>query len=97
MDFSKLSYQQILNCASILNTCAINMDMILNVELEELLSKIGDKNIFSGGSASQVLDTYNNLRNNFPNFSEDLKNCANKLEAMVNEYQNVDRNLLDIK
>ena len=41
MDFTKLSYQQILNCASVLNTCAINMDMILNVELRDLLDKIG--------------------------------------------------------
>lgn len=93
MDFSKISYQQLLNCASTLNTCAINMDMILNVELEALLNKIGNDNFWSGASASEVLDTYNNLRNNFPNFSEDLKKIATKLENMVSDYQDADKNI----
>ena len=95
MDFSKISYQQLLNCASTLNTCAINMDMILNVELEALLSKLGNDNFWSGSSAVEVLDNYNNLRNNFPNFSEDLRKFATKLETIVSDYQDADKNIFN--
>lgn len=97
MDFSKISYQQLLNCASTLNVCAINMDVILNVELEALLSKLGNDNFWSGVSATEVLDTYNNLRNNFPNFSEDLRNFASKIESIVSEYQNADEKIFNQK
>lgn len=93
MDFSRLSYQQILNCASILNTCAINMDMILNTELVELLNKIGDDNFWSGTSASEVKEHYDMLKQKFPKFCEDLKSCANKLELIVQEYQKIDNNI----
>ena len=61
MDFTKLSYQQILNCASVLNTCAINMDMILNVELRDLLDKIGDENFWSGTSAQRLKEELDSL------------------------------------
>ena len=90
MDFTKLSYQQILNCASVLNTCAINMDMILNVELRDLLDKIGDENFWSGASAQRLKEELNSLKEKFPIFSEDIKECSNNLTKMVEEYQKAD-------
>ena len=90
MDFTKLSYQQILNCASVLNTCAINMDMILNVELRDLLDKIGDENFWSGTSAKRLKGELDSLKEKFPIFSEDIKECSNNLTKMVEEYQKAD-------
>ena len=90
MDFTKLSYQQILNCASVLNTCAINMDMILNVELRDLLDKIGDENFWSGTSAKRLKEELDSLKEEFPIFSEDIKECSNNLTKMVEEYQKAD-------
>ena len=90
MDFTKLSYQQILNCASVLNTCAINMDMILNVELRDLLDKIGDENFWSGASAQRLKEELDSLKEKFPIFSEDIKECSNNLTKMVEEYQKAD-------
>ena len=90
MDFTKLSYQQILNCASVLDTCAINMDMILNVELRDLLDKIGDENFWSGASAQRLKEELDSLKEKFPIFSEDIKECSNNLTKMVEEYQKAD-------
>lgn len=90
MDFTKLSYQQILNCASVLNTCAINMDMILNVELRDLLDKIGDENFWSGTSAQRLKEELDSLKEKFPIFSGDIKECSNNLTKMVEEYQKAD-------
>ena len=90
MDFTKLSYQQILNCASVLNTCAIKMDMILNVELRDLLDKIGDENFWSGASAQRLKEELDSLKEKFPIFSEDIKECSNNLTKMVEEYQKAD-------
>ena len=90
MDFTKLSYQQILICASVLNTCAINMDMILNVELRDLLDKIGDENFWSGTSAQRLKEELDSLKEKFPIFSEDIKECSNNLTKMVEEYQKAD-------
>ena len=90
MDFTKLSYQQILNCASVLNTCAINMDMILNVELRDLLDRIGDENFWSGTSAKRLKEELDSLKEKFPIFSEDIKECSNNLTKMVEEYQKAD-------
>ena len=90
MDFTKFSYQQILNCASVLNTCAINMDMILNVELRDLLDKIGDENFWSGASAQRLKEELDSLKEKFPIFSEDIKECSNNLTKMVEEYQKAD-------
>ena len=90
MDFTKLSYQQILNCASVLNTCAINMDMILNVELRDLLDKIGDENFWSGTSAKRLKEELDSLKEKFPIFSEDIKECSNNLTKMVEQYQKAD-------
>ena len=83
MDFTKLSYQQILNCASVLNTCAINMDMILNVELRDLLDKIGDENFWSGASAQRLKEEIDSIKEKFPIFSEDIKEFSNNLTKMV--------------
>lgn len=93
MDFTKLSYQQILNCASELNTCAINMDMILNIELEELLLKIGDENFWAGNSATETRERLSELKSKFPEYSDKLKECAKKLETMVETYQKKDKEI----
>lgn len=93
MDFTKVSYQQILNCASVLDTCAINMDMILNIELKDLLNKIGDENFWTGSSAQRLKEELEDLNQKFPKFSEDIKNVSNNLTKMVEEYQKADEEI----
>lgn len=90
MDFTKLSYQEILNLASILKTCSINLDMMLNVELKELLSKIGDENFWSGTSAEELKERIKTLENKLPSYNEKLNNLATKLELVVDNYKTVD-------
>lgn len=90
MDFTKLSYQEILNLASILKTCSINLDMILNVELKELLNKIGDENFWSGTSAEELKERIKTLENKLPSYNEKLNNLATKLELVVDNYKTVD-------
>lgn len=90
MDFTKLSYQEILNLASILKTCSINLDMILNVELKELLNKIGDENFWSGTSAEELKERITTLESKLPSYNEKLNNLATKLELVVDNYKTVD-------
>ncbi len=90
MDFTKLSYQEILNLASILKTCSINLDMMLNVELKELLNKIGDENFWSGTSAEELKERIKTLENKLPSYNEKLNNLATKLELVVDNYKTVD-------
>ena len=90
MDFTKLSYQEILNLASILKTCSINLDMMLNVELKELLNKIGDENFWSGTSAEELKERIKTLENKLPIYNEKLNNLATKLELVVDNYKTVD-------
>lgn len=90
MDFTKLSYQEILNLASILKTCSINLDMMLNVELKELLNKIGDENFWSGTSAEELKERIKTLESKLPSYNEKLNNLATKLELVVDNYKLVD-------
>ena len=66
------------------------MDMILNVELRDLLDKIGDENFWSGTSAKRLKEELDSLKEKFPIFSEDIKECSNNLTKMVEEYQKAD-------
>lgn len=93
MDFTKVSYQQILNLSSELNTCAINLDMILNVELKELFDKIGDENFWSGNSAQKLNEELNTLKEKFPKFSSDIKSVSINLTKLVEEYQRADNEI----
>lgn len=93
MDFTKVSYQQILNLSSELNTCAINLDMILNVELKELFEKIGDENFWSGNSAQKLNEELNVLKEKFPKFSNDIKKTSTNLIKLVDEYQKADNEI----
>ena len=64
--------------------------LYLNVELRDLLDKIGDENFWSGASAQRLKEELDSLKEKFPIFSEDIKECSNNLTKMVEEYQKAD-------
>lgn len=93
MNFTKLSYQEVLNIASVLKTCAINLEMILNNELNELLMRIGDESFYSGTSSENIKEDITKLQEKLPSYNEKLNNCAKKLEIIVDNYRKGDEQI----
>lgn len=88
--FSGLSYGEIGNIASQLDSKATNMETILNAVTNEL-NKIGNEGTWSGTAASTAKEEFDTLKAKFPEFKQAINDCAKYLRMTVERYQSVDR------
>lgn len=88
--FSGLSYSQINEIASSLNSNAGSMKDILNA-ISTQLKKVGsDEGTWTGTAASAAFEEFNKLIQKFPEFEEAVRSCATHLNNVVATYQSVD-------
>lgn len=89
MDFSKLSYEQVMAASSELSTSSTEMNGLLD-EIKMLFSKIGEDNVWSGTAASNAKELFDALSVKFPEFHEAVSDCSKYLNSVVANYQSVD-------
>lgn len=87
--FSGLSYGEINNIASQLDSKANSMETILNAVTNEL-NKIGNDSTWSGTAASSAKEEFDTLKAKFPEFKQAINDCATYLRRTVERYQAVD-------
>lgn len=90
MDFSKLSYYQVLAMSNELSSSAKSMEMTLN-DVKTLFNKIGTDDVWSGTAASAVKEKFDKLSAKFPEFSKAVEDCVKYLNQVVENYQSVDK------
>lgn len=89
MNYSKISYEQILSLAGQLKTNAQNMEQLLN-EVKMLLNQIGNSNAWTGTSAMAAKTRFDALSAKFPEFYNATSKCHTHLISVVENYKNVD-------
>lgn len=89
MDFSKLSYEQVMAASNELGASSNEMNSLLD-EMKMLFSKIGEDNVWSGTAASSSKETFDALSAKFPEFYEAVSDCSKYLNSVVANYQSVD-------
>lgn len=89
MDFSKLSYEQVVSIADQLQSSSISMETLLN-ELKTLFENIGNDQVWSGTAASQTKDKFDALSAKFPEFYNAINDCYKYLTNVVENYKSVD-------
>ena len=89
MDFSKLSYYQVLGISNSLSASSKHMEMVLN-EVKALFDKIGTDDVWSGTAASDAKANFDKLSAKFPEFSKAIADCTAYLNQVVENYQHVD-------
>ena len=89
--FSGLSYNQISEIASNLDSKATTMESLLNAIKGEL-NKVGSEGAsWSGTAAAAAFEEFNKLIVKFPEFKQAINDCASYLRQTVATYQNVDK------
>lgn len=89
MDFSKLSYEQVVSIADQLQSSSTSMETLLN-ELKTLFENIGNEQVWSGTAASQTKDKFDALSAKFPEFYMAINDCYKYLTNVVENYKSVD-------
>lgn len=89
MDYSKLSYEQVVSAANELNTASVEMNSLLE-EIKALFNKIGEGDVWSGEAASSTRETFDALAARFPEFYEAVEDCSKYLNQVVANYQAAD-------
>lgn len=87
--FSGLSYTEISDIASQLDSKATSMEGILNAVTNEF-NKIGNEGTWSGTAASAAKEEFDALKAKFPEFKEAINDCAKYLRQTVERYKSVD-------
>lgn len=90
MDFSKLSYGQVLAMANELSSSAKSMETTLN-DVKTLFNKVGTDDVWSGTAASATKEKFDKLSAKFPEFSQAVEDCVKYLNQVVENYQSVDK------
>jgi len=90
MDFSKLSYSQVLEHAGTLNTSATRMGDILE-QLRAQFNKVGNDDVWSGTAAAEAKSAFDALAARFPEFQQAVQDCSTHLQSVVSNYQSVDQ------
>lgn len=88
--FSGLSYGEINDIATSLDSKANSMESILNAVSSEF-NKVGNDSTWSGTAASEAKKEFNALKAKFPEFKQAINDCASYLRKTVETYQNVDK------
>ena len=89
MDFSKLSYEQIVSLAEQLKSSSTSMEGLLN-ELKMLFENVGNEQVWSGTAASATKERFDELSAKFPEFSAAVDDCFKYLMNVVETYKSVD-------
>ncbi len=87
--FSGLSYGEIENIATQLDSKATSMETILNAVSTEL-NKVGNEGTWSGTAAATAKQEFDALKAKFPEFKEAITTCAKYLKQTVERYKAVD-------
>ena len=80
--FSGLSYSEISNIATSLDSKANSMETILNAVSSEF-NKVGNEGTWSGTAASQAKEEFDALKAKFPEFKQAINDCASYLKKTV--------------
>lgn len=89
MDFSKLSYTQVLGIADQLKSSSAEMETLLS-EIKSLLNRVGNDDTWSGTAAANTKETFDTLSAKFPEFSTAINDCYKYLMSVVANYKSVD-------
>lgn len=89
MDFSRLSYDQVIAASNELKSASNDMNTLLD-EMKNLFSKIGEDNVWSGTAASNAKELFDTLSAKFPEFYQAVSDCSEYLSSVVANYQAID-------
>ncbi len=89
MDFSKLSYENVISMAEQLKSSSSEMETLLN-ELKTLFENVGNEQVWSGTAASATKERFDELSAKFPEFSSAVDDCYKYLSNVVETYKSVD-------
>lgn len=95
MNYSKISYEQIVMLAEQLQTASQNMETILN-EVTTLFNQIGDSGVWSGTAAQLSKSQFDSLKAKFPDFYIATSKCCSHLKSVVENYKNIDASVSNI-
>ena len=90
MDFSKISYEQVLSVSDQLKNDANKMQQILEAVTNEF-NKIGNDGTWSGTAASSTKSEFDSLSRKFPEFYSAITDCSTYLNSMVENFKSVDQ------
>lgn len=90
MDFSKISYEQVMSMSSQLMDSANRMQDILNNITNEF-NKVGNDSTWSGTAASSTKEDFDRLSAKFPEFYDAVQDCSKYLDSMVENFKSVDQ------
>ena len=93
MDFSRLSYEQVLSLADQLNSTSQNMETLLN-EIKTLFNKVGSDDVWSGTAAAETRQVFDELSAKFPEFNQSVNDCYKYLLQVVENYKSVDASVM---
>lgn len=92
MNYSKISYEQVVSLAEQLQTSAQNMESILD-EVSVLFNKIGSGDVWGGTSAQVSKAKFDTLKAKFPEFYNATRSCHAHLVSVVENYKSVDASI----
>ena len=92
MNYSKISYEQVLSLAEQLKTASVNMESVLT-EITTLLNRVGNSDAWNGTSAAAAKMKFDTLAAKLPEFYNATRNCHTHLVSVVENYKNVDASI----
>lgn len=94
MNGSSITYSQIMNASSNLNSYAKEMQSILE-EITTLTSKIGNDNIWAGNAAMESKNKFNTLSAKFADFYKAVMDESAHLASVVENYKQADAQIMN--
>ncbi|MBR2712830.1 MAG: WXG100 family type VII secretion target [Bacilli bacterium] len=89
MDFSKLSYSEMLQVSSKLKSDAQRMQEILD-SVNSQFKKIGEDGTWSGDAANKAKGEFDELKAKFPDFIKAVEDTSTYIAKVVADYQAAD-------
>lgn len=85
----KLSYEQIKEKADQLKSASTTMSDLLT-QVDNLFKTVGDESTWGGTAAEGVKQSFDTLKQKFPEFSAAVNECYTYLYSVVANYQAID-------